>query len=405
MRILIVCYHPPDKGGLAINTHIIAQGLKKFGHYVVMASTENYPGIKTFVFGRYRKNPIFVLNNFYLKHFLSKIVKREKIDIIHAQDRLTSIAAISASKKEKIPCVIHFHDYWFACPKGNLLRYDLSECSGVNFFHCCRCMLGKRFLWEFYKFFFLVKTSWKKLEKADVKIAVSKCVMEKLSRYGIQTNVRVLHNPVTDIFFKDMDESRKNQVKRKYNLKKNVVSYFGEFSLNKGIFLLCDVIKELHKDKRITETSFLVIGWGKLEKYIISFIKKNNLSNVVFLPRVNPHKIRNFYAISNIIVIPSIWPDPLPRVAEEALSMGIPVISSNIGGLKDLVENNKTGFLIIPGDKRKLKDSIVNLTLNPLLRHKFSENAKQNAVGRFNKDIIVRALIKIYQDCLKGTKK
>lgn len=397
MNILIICYDSPDKGGLSINAHITAKSLKCFGHRVVIASTENYPGVKTFIFKKYHKNPIFILNQLYLSNFLKKIIKEENIDIIHVQDRSTTLGALRAAKKSKVPCVVHFHDYWFACPKGILLKQDLTECRGANFARCAKCMISRRFFWELYKFYFLVLPSWKQLEKADTKIAVSKKVAEKLRWCGIQKNLIILYNPVLDIFFKPISENDKTRIKNKYRLNKFVISYFGALTKHKGIFVLAEIMKRF---KNMADISFLVAGLEEVGTNLLDYIKKNNLNNVVFLSHIPPEDMINIYAVSDIVLIPSIWQEPFSRVVGEAFASSVPVIASNVGGPRELIKHGKTGFLVDPQNIQEWEKKIINLITNSSLRQQFKKNAKQDAVKRFRENIIIQELIKIYKQTI-----
>ena len=62
-----------------------------------------------------------------------------------------------------------------------------------------------------------------------------------------------------------------------------------------------------------------------------------------FLGWIEPSKA---YKQADIVIVPSLWEEPFGRTAIEAMSYGIPVIASNIGGLKNIVIDGKTGYLI-----------------------------------------------------------
>ena len=394
MKVLIVCYHPPSKGGLGINTHLIAQGLKKFGIDVQMASTEDYPGLKTFVFKKYGKNPFFYFNELYLCGFLKKIIQKQKIDLIHVHDRLTSLGALKAGRKTKRPVIVHFLDYWFACPKGHLLTKDLSECSGIQLSKCLKCIWGKKFLWDLYKYFFLIKKAQRKLDQAQVKIVESEQVKQILILNKIKKNILVIPDPVKGSFFKPLSLDEKNQVKKQYGLKQKVVSYFGELAAHKGAFNLMQIIKKVCEHKSSKEISFLIAGWGGLEKYCQDFIKKNKLNNVV-LTYVNPNEIKNLYAVSDLVLIPSICQDPFPRVAQEAMAQGRVIIGSDIGGLRGMIEHEKTGFLLKPDDILLWGNKILQLLNNSELREQIGQRARQRAED-FQEENVIKKIIKIY---------
>jgi len=394
MKVLIVCYHPPSKGGLGINTYLIAQGLKNAGIDVCVASTENYPGLKTHIFKKYGKSPFFSFNEKYLCSFLIKIIKKQKIDLIHVHDRLTSLGALKAGKKIEKPVIVHFLDYWFACPKGHLLTKDLSECSGIQLSRCLKCILGKGFLWNFYKYFFLIKKAQKKLDQAQVKIVESEQVKQILMVNKIKRNIFVVPDPVKNDFFKSLSEQEKHEVKEKYDLKQKVVSYFGELTVHKGVFNLMQIIKNISDNGLDKNTSFLIAGWGDLEKYCQNFIKENKLKNVI-LTYVDKQEIKKLYAVSDVVLIPSICQDPFPRVAQEAMAQAKPIIGSDMGGLKGLIEHNKTGFLLKPSDLRVWEKTILDLLNNPDLKEKMGENAKEKA-QEFKQELVIQKIVKIY---------
>ncbi len=75
-------------------------------------------------------------------------------------------------------------------------------------------------------------------------------------------------------------------------------------------------------------------------------------------------------------VVPSVWPDPCPTVAMEAMSVGRPVVASDIGGLRDLVDHEATGLLLPPDDPAALCDGLARLLPDADLR------ARMGAAGR-----------------------
>ena len=95
MRILITSYRPLGYGGAEISVSLLAKGLNKLGNKVIIASTEKFGGFECKLFKKFEKLP-FKFHEIYLKHFLINIIKKEKIDVIYSQDRLTSIGAILA---------------------------------------------------------------------------------------------------------------------------------------------------------------------------------------------------------------------------------------------------------------------------------------------------------------------
>jgi len=102
-----------------------------------------------------------------------------------------------------------------------------------------------------------------------------------------------------------------------------------------------------------------------------------------------PHeKIPEIFANSDIVVIPSQWPEPFGIVAVEAMASGKPVIASRVGGLKEIVEDGKTGFLFDPLDVPYLEEKIVTLLDDANLRHKMGTNGEKKAQEEYDWEII-----------------
>ena len=126
MKILLTNYFGIGAGGAETSTEILAEGLIDNKIEVSVASTEDY-NVKTIKFNKFL--PLTVFQKTTLKKFFVKLIKKEKFDLIHAQDRLTSFAAILAAKETNIPVVNHFRDYWFACVKSTCLKPNLENCN------------------------------------------------------------------------------------------------------------------------------------------------------------------------------------------------------------------------------------------------------------------------------------
>jgi glycosyltransferase involved in cell wall biosynthesis len=98
-------------------------------------------------------------------------------------------------------------------------------------------------------------------------------------------------------------------------------------------------------------------------------------------------------------IIPSIWPEPCPAVAMEAMATGRPLIASRIGGLPDLVADGVTGILTPPDDAIALQDAIMRLLTQPELRERMGEAALSH-VTAFQAKSVVPRIEQVYQDLL-----
>ena len=100
---------------------------------------------------------------------------------------------------------------------------------------------------------------------------------------------------------------------------------------------------------------------------------------------------------STIALIPSIWPDPCPTVAIEAMALGRPVIASKIGGLPDLVDDGITGILVPPGDSDALRHAIVRLLDDLDLRERMGRAGKNKFI-KFHASTVVPRIEDVYYE-------
>jgi glycosyltransferase involved in cell wall biosynthesis len=82
---------------------------------------------------------------------------------------------------------------------------------------------------------------------------------------------------------------------------------------------------------------------------------------VTFCGHVDHPAIAAMYEQIDGLVVPPICPENCPTVIGEAMASGIPVIATDIGGIRELVEPGVTGFLVPPGDSRALADAMERL--------------------------------------------
>jgi glycosyltransferase involved in cell wall biosynthesis len=96
-------------------------------------------------------------------------------------------------------------------------------------------------------------------------------------------------------------------------------------------------------------------------------------------------------------VLPSEWPDPCPTTVLEALQMGAPLITTQQGGIADMVEAGKSAYVVAPGDVLALSAAMTTLIDDPSERTRLSREGR-NAVGSFGCENVARRLGDIYAE-------
>ena len=148
------------------------------------------------------------------------------------------------------------------------------------------------------------------------------------------------------------------------------VVYLGRLTEQKNPKRLLKVFEKI--TERRPETKIVMIGTGEMENKIKELLMSNKkLSNIKFLGfNSNPYKI---LANSKVMIMTSRW-EGTPMCALEALSMGVPIVSTPTDGLVDLIDSGENGYL--SDDDEKLAEKICDILTNKELYKKLSENAK-----------------------------
>ncbi len=141
-----------------------------------------------------------------------------------------------------------------------------------------------------------------------------------------------------------------------------------------------------------------IIGEGPLENELRGQIERLNLQNRVVLPGAKQQReVRQRLAAANVFVLPSVIDpeggmDNLPTVIMEAMATGLPVVSTKIGGIPEMVVENETGFLLRPGDAVALADAIEKVINNLSLAQKLGQAGCERAQELFSIEKNVREL-------------
>jgi glycosyltransferase involved in cell wall biosynthesis len=154
------------------------------------------------------------------------------------------------------------------------------------------------------------------------------------------------------------------------------VLYFGDVTEDKGVGLLVEAYRELEGAPPL-----VLIGRQELEGV-------REVSGVLALdPMPHPVAIEALRRAA-FTVAPSLLPESFGIVALEAAAAGKPTIASNHGGLRDVVVDGETGFLVEPGDRAALRAALSRLAGDAELRARMGEAARRHA-GRFGPDVVV----------------
>ncbi len=136
-------------------------------------------------------------------------------------------------------------------------------------------------------------------------------------------------------------------------------------------------------------------------KELFLYIEKNGLSKQVCIPKnETPYKeMPEVYAASDIVIMPS-YHEGLGLAALEAMSVGIPVISTKVSGIKEIIDDGYNGLLVEPKNALDLACAILHLKENKNLMERLSSNGRTYANKRFSSEKLVKRIENLYKSLL-----
>lgn len=170
--------------------------------------------------------------------------------------------------------------------------------------------------------------------------------------------------------------------------------FVGSIVKDKGVF---DLVELFCKSSFLKEKVFLTIaGLGRDYDSIKEMINTCNLyDNIKMVGFVRGQDKLNYLFNCDCFILPSYF-EALPVSILEAMSLGKAVISTNVGGVPDLVENEFNGLLFEPGNLMELEVCISRLAKNPQLLAYLGNNSKERYVSQFSADIILESIKGVY---------
>ncbi len=218
----------------------------------------------------------------------------------------------------------------------------------------------------------------------DNLVILSFCELELWKKH--HKNVSVIPNFIPNISKKKSNSSQKN------------ILSIGRITLEdqKGFLRLIDIWKMVQKKEVYKDWTLTIVGEGELKKTIEQKIKAYKLENSIILKPFTK-EIEKEYLKASIYVMTSYF-ESFGMVLIESANYNIPSISFNIhSGPKEIIENEKSGFLIEDGNLQEFADKICLLMNNESLRKQMGENAKKKIKHTFSKEVIMHQWSKIFQ--------
>ncbi|MCW4007338.1 MAG: glycosyltransferase family 4 protein [Candidatus Bathyarchaeota archaeon] len=269
--------------------------------------------------------------------------------------------------------ILHFHEFELSFPFFSLFRKKpkLLHLHGIN----------PNFLKRHHISRLLLK------HVAQMYISISKQMTRELIALGLQeSRISYVPNGIDTNFFKP--EKPKEE---------NLLLYVGRISELKGLHILIKTLRYLKENVHL-----VIIGppdWNtNYYQNLLYLIEKENskgLHKIDYLGAMEQSEIVKWYQKASLLVLPS-YAEGFPVTILEALSCETPVIATPVGGIPEIIENNKTGILIPPGDPKRLAEALAYLLENETIRFRMASEGQKLVKEQYSIDVVCKKLRSIY---------
>lgn len=269
-------------------------------------------------------------------------------DIIHVHNThaILSPAIHAAAGKYNIPVVLALHNYRLLCMNSLFFRdgHVCEDCMGKTIPYpaitnrCYRDSLVQTGVLTTGTVFHRLRGTFKHVSRF---IASSKFSRQKFILGGLPPE-KVVVKPnfgPSDLFNPDVE-------------KQNYGIFAGRLSTEKGLDVLLNALLKL------PQVYIKIAGGGPLTEFVAEMKNKHNLTNVDLVGRLTREETVKLISQSRFLILPSVVYENFPMTIVEAFACGVPVITSNLGAMGEIVEDGQTGLLFTPNDPKSLAQKI-----------------------------------------------
>jgi glycosyltransferase involved in cell wall biosynthesis len=180
---------------------------------------------------------------------------------------------------------------------------------------------------------------------------------------------------------------------------KFIVGFIGSLTQQKGLNVLFEAAAEL-KEKSLN-IILVLIGEGKRKQELEQLTRELGIEDIVYFTGYKDMGWK-FMRLFDVLVSPSLW-EGMPNVVIEAMAQGIIVVATNVGGIPELIEEGKDGFLVESKNIHALVDKISYIfNLPEEKRIEIRENAQKKIIKNYSIEKMVREYESLYQDLLQN---
>ena len=416
-------YYPPfAPGGAEWSTAAWAAALVRRGHRVTVV-TPNYgaaareerdgatiirvpfpvtlrPGQGEARFLAHR-NPLFHL---YFAWHVRGAARAAGAEIIHAQGKAAVVACWLAGRSLGRPVLATIRDLGLLCPLGHCTVFepwDRFDCTTAQYLGKClpyhlthyaadAGALGRERMPT------AAVVAWidnqlrqQALKRVARLIGVSQGILDVYPTRVLGSRARVVPNLPPPVPVPSDAEARAARERLGVGTGP-LVLYAGKLSIGKGTPVLLESLDRIAA--AVPGVRFSLAGKGDLP-----IPARPDLRALGVLPQA---ELFALYRAADVVVVPSVWPEPLSRVLLEVMRIGRPVVATAVGGTPEAVEHGVTGLLVPRLDPEALAKAVIELLHDPERRARMGRAAAERAQTAFDEERLVTALLEVYREAI-----
>lgn len=244
-------------------------------------------------------------------------------------------------------------------------------------------------------------------QSADMLLAVSYFLKDEIRKlYDIDgSKIEVAYNGVDTSIFRKTDSS--DELKKLRLEGKRIILYVGHFGFRKGIVYLIEAMREILQKE---PNAFLLCVGGTPEwlgtdvywRILKEKIEQAGIQGNVRLMGQIPHqKLPIYYSMAEVFAFPSLY-EAMGKVIVEAMACETPIVASSVGGIVEIVENGRNGFLVKPKDVKGLSEAILTLLHDKNLANKLAQEGRRTVESKFTWKNTIEQISKAYEKILSN---
>lgn len=395
MRILLLNDYGVRLGGAETLSFALRDELRKRGHDARLMTTtageldtidcEDAHAVEYRCRGttsRYRT--LLQTANAFAYHALKQALREFRPEVVHVRMFLTQLSPLILPLLRPFPSVYHVVWYRPVCPVGTKLLPNGQLCRVSPGIPCYRNLCLPLRDWVP---LMIQMSLWRRWRGAFSRIiANSEATKAALITEGIEP-VQVIYNGVP------------LQSQRAPLGREPTAVYAGRLTREKGVDVLVRAFALVRK--RVPSARLMIAGRGREQEALKLLVQDLGLEDAVSMPgHLRSDELEARSQSAWVQVVPSRWAEPFGLVAAEAMMRGRAVIASAMGGLQEIVEHGRTGFLIPPDDPEALAERLSLLLLNSGLAETMGKAAQDVARQRLSLNRQVDELVEVYEQLL-----